>query len=449
MVLDRLGAGLKGAFDKVRSALFVDDSVINELTRDLQKVLLASDVNVKLVFELTKKIKERIKSEKTPAAISKKDHLLKIVYEELVEFVGKEPKPLVISDKPSFILLVGLFGSGKTTTAGKLARYYKNRGYKVAAVQTDTWRPAAYEQLKTLCGQVGADFFGMKGEKDALKIFNSFSDKYDDYDIVIVDSAGRDALSGDLISEIKSLKGEVDPSESLLVISADLGQTAEKQARSFNEAVNVTGVIITKMDGTAKAGGALTACAVTGTNVRFIGVGEKPEDFEQFDPQGFIGRLLGMGDIRGLLEKAQDAFKEEDVEDMSKRLMRGEFTLQDLYDQMQAMRKMGPLSKVMEMVPGMGQIKMPKEALKVQEERLEKWKYIMDSMTREEKDNPDIMGSSRIERISTGSGTQYSDVRALLKQYKESKKMMKMMKGQNPKKLQKMMGKFQGGNLGQ
>jgi len=448
MVLDRLGSGLRGAFDKVRGALFVDDTVINELTKDLQKVLLASDVNVKLVFELTKKIKERIKSEKTPSTLSKKDHLLKIVYEELVEFVGIEPKPLDVSSKPSFIMLVGLFGSGKTTTAGKLARYYKNRGYKVAAVQTDTWRPAAFEQLKTLCGQVDVDFYGEKNNKDAIGIFNKFKDKYNDYDIVIVDSAGRDALSEDLISEIRTLKNTVNPSESLLVISADLGQTAEKQARSFNEAVNVTGVIITKMDGTAKAGGALTACAVTGTNIRFIGVGEKINDLEQFDPEGFIGRLLGMGDIKGLLEKAQEAFREEDVEDLSKRLMKGDFTLQDLYDQMQAMRKMGPLSKVMEMIPGMSQVKMPKDALKVQEERLVKWKYIMDSMTIEEKNNPDSIGSSRIERISTGSGTEYSDVRALLKQYRESKKMMKMMKGQNPKKLQRMMGRFQNGNLG-
>ncbi len=445
-MLDKLSSNLKNAFEKVKNSLFVDDKVINELIKDLQKALLSSDVNVKLVFQLTKNIKERIKKEKTPPGLSKKEHLIKIVYDELVKFLGEEQKTLDLQKKPSFIMLVGLFGSGKTTTAGKLARYYKNRGYKVATVQTDTWRPAAYEQLKTLSEQSNVDFYGIKGEKNAIKIFETYKEKYNNYDIVIVDTAGRDALSEELIEEIKELKQKIQPSEVLLVINADIGQAAEKQAKTFHEAANVTGIIITKLDGTAKAGGALTACAVSGAKVAFIGTGEKITDLETFDPEGFVGRLLGLGDLKGLLEKVEEAFKQEDVEDLQKKLLKGEFNLIDLYEQMKAMKKMGPLSKVLELIPGFSSIKLPKEALQDQEKNIEKWKYILDSMTKEELENPEIITASRIERIHKGSGTEYSDVKMLLKQYKQSKKMVKMLKGQNPKKLQRMMSGM--GNLG-
>ena len=439
MVLEKLSSGLRSTIDKVRSALFVDDTLVGEIVKDIQRSLLSADVNVKLVFELTERIKTRIKSEPTPTSLSKKDHVVSIIYSELVAFVGDAKRELDTSRSPSFIMLVGLFGSGKTTTAGKLARYYKNRGFKVAAVQTDTWRPAAFEQLRTLCSQAGVDFYGIEGEKDPVAIFERFADRYDRYDVVIVDSAGRDALSDDLIDEISRMRKRVDPTESLLVISADLGQSAQKQAETFNEAVNVTGVIITKMDGTARAGGALSACAKAQAPVVFIGTGERIADLESFDPKGFIGRLLGMGDLSGLLERAQEAFTEEEAMDMSERLMSGEFTLEDLYEQMASVRKMGSFSKVLEMVPGMGQLKLPKEALDVQEQQLDKWRYIIDSMTPYEREHPDVVSVSRIERISNGSGTEYADVRGLLKQYKQAKKMSKMLKGGSEKKIEKLM----------
>lgn len=444
MVLDRLSTGLRATIDKVKGALFVDDSLVNEIVKDIQRSLLSADVNVKLVFELTESIKKRLKQEETPKSLSKKDHLIKIIYEELVRFVGDAKKSLDLDRKPSFVMLVGLFGSGKTTSAGKLARYYKNRGYKVAAVQTDTWRPAAYEQLRTLCEQTGVDFFGVKGEKDPRVIFETFKDRYDEYDLVIVDSAGRDALSEELIGEIADMKTLVDPSESILVISADLGQSAQKQAEVFNEAVDITGVIISKMDGTARAGGALSACAKAQAPVVFIGTGERIADLEPFDPQGFISRLLGMGDLSALLDRAQEAFTQEEAQDLSERFMSGDFTLEDLYEQMSSVRKMGSLSKIMEMIPGMGQLKLPKEALDVQEKQLDTWRYILDSMTPYEKKTPDDITVSRIERISAGSGTQYKDVRALLKQYKQAKKMSKMFKGGSEKKLEKMMKRMGG-----
>jgi len=444
MVLDSLSKGLRGTLDKIRNSLFVDDNLVNEIVKELQKSLLASDVNVNLVLELTKNIKEKIKKEKTPPGLSKKEHLTKIVYDELVLFVGKNQKKIDFSEKPTFIMLVGLFGSGKTTTTAKLARYYKHRGMNVACVQTDTWRPAAYDQLQQLCKQLDIQFYGNKTSKNPSEIFSSFNKDYAKHDLVIVDTAGRDALSNELIEEIVHMKQIVNPTESLLVMSADLGQAAKTQAQAFHDAVNVSGVIITKMDGTAKGGGALSACAITNAPVLFIGTGEKPGDFELFNPEGFIGRLLGLGDLNLLLDKAKDAFEGQDTESLQKKFLEGEYTLIDLYEQMQAMRKMGPLSKVMEMIPGMSSLKLPKDALEGQEENITKWKYILDSMTKKELENPEIISSNRVERICEGSGTEYKEVKALLKQYRESKKMVKMMKGQNPKKMQKMMQKFGG-----
>ena len=438
MVLDKLGTSLKATLSKIANALFVDDSLINELTREIQRALLQSDVNVQLVADLTKNIKTRAK-EQAPPGLTKKEQLINIVYEELTNFLGKEPKEISITKQPTKIMLVGLFGNGKTTTAGKLAKFYKKRGNKVAVIQTDTWRPAAYEQLKQLAEQVGVDFYGIKGEKDPVKIYNSA--KLTDYDIVIIDTAGRDALNNDLIKELNVINNAVTPDERILVMAADLGQVAQTQAETFHNAVNITSVIITKVDGTAKGGGALSACAITKAPVAFIGVGEKIDEFEQFNPKRFVSRMLGMGDIETLLEKAKEAVSEEKAEDLGKRFLKGEFNLLDLYEQMQAMNKMGSLSKLAEMIPGFSQLKIPKELLGVQEEKLKKWRYAMDSMTKEELENPDIISAKRVERIASGSGLKVQDVRELLKQYTQAKKMGKLLKGgKNMKKVMKQFG---------
>jgi len=379
-----------------------------------------------------------------------REHIVNIVYEELVSFLGGEKKTVEITKKPFTIMLVGLFGNGKTTSAGKLAKYYKKRGYKVALCGTDTWRPAALDQLQQLGAQLEVPVFGDKNMKDPSSIYKKFSNELAKFDIVIVDTAGRDALSDELVTELAKISATVQADERLLVMNADVGQAAQRQAQAFHDTAGVTGVIITKLDGTAKGGGALTACAVTGAPVKFIGVGEKIDDFEEFKPKGFVGRLLGMGDLESLLEKAQEAFDREDSEQVGERMLRGEFNLVDLYEQMQAMRKMGPLSKVMSMLPGMGNLNIPKEALQVQEEKLQVWKYIMDSMTRKELEDPEeTMNPSRIERIAKGAGQSSTEVRSLIKQYKQSKKMVKMMRGmQSEKDLQKMMVKMQRGGLG-
>jgi signal recognition particle subunit SRP54 len=442
MVLEKLGSSLKETLQKIAKAIFVDETLVNELVKDIQRALLASDVNVKLVFELTQKIKERALKEDAPAGLTKKEHLVNIVYEELTKFLGGEKEEIKLKAKgQTRIMMVGLFGSGKTTTIGKLAKYFAKRGSKVATLGLDVHRPAAPEQLEQISKQVGVSCFIDKKEKDALKIFRKFEPELAKYDVVIVDTAGRDALSKDLIEELVKIYNAIKPDENLLVISADIGQAAQQQAKTFHESGKVTGIVVTKMDGTAKGGGALSACAVTGAPIKFIGVGEKVDDLESFNPKGFVGRLLGMGDIEALLEKAKEAVSAEEAEDMQKKFFKGEFTLIDLYNQMQAMAKMGPLGKIMELIPGMGGLQLPKETLQVQEGKLKKWKHAMDSMTKPELEDPEILDASRIERISRGSGVSTSDIRDLIKQFRQAKKMMKVMKGaKSPEDIMKKLG---------
>lgn len=452
MVLEKLGESLKNTLSKIASAVFIDEKLVNELIKDMQKALLQSDVNVGLVLELSQKIKQKVLKEEIPAALTKKEYLINVVYEELTNFLGGEGHKIdtsaISAHKPFKIMLVGLFGNGKTTTAGKIGKFFQKRGLKVALLQTDTWRPAAYEQLMQLGAQIKMDVYGNPKAKSPDQIYAEFAPKLAKYDLIIIDTAGRDALNEELITELNNLNNIVQPHESLLVMSADLGQSAQKQAEIFHQTCKITGVIITKMDGTAKGGGALTACAVTNANVKFIGVGEKIDDFEEFKPKNFVGRLLGMGDIETLLEKAKEAITEEDAKDMGKKFMSGKFNMIDLYEQMEAMTKMGPLGKVLDMIPGMGQLKLPKEMIDVQEDKLKNWRFIMDSCTKAELEDPDIIDIPRIERVAKGSGVSQTDVRELLKQYKQSRRMMKMFKGaDSPKAMEKMMKQFKGGNI--
>ncbi|MBS3143790.1 signal recognition particle receptor subunit alpha [Candidatus Woesearchaeota archaeon] len=441
MVLDKLGSRFKDILNKLAKSIFVDDKLVDDLVREIQRALLQADVNVKLVSELTKSIKEKVV--KAKSKLDKRTYLVNVVYDELVKFLGDEKSELVIAKKKPFkIMMVGVYGSGKTTTIGKLCNYYKKRGYKVATLGLDVHRPAAVDQIEQICSKINVDCYTDRKEKNPVKIYNEFEDKYSKYDILFIDTAGRDSLDEELVKEIKELNDKIKPDEKLLVLSADIGQAAQGLAEGFHKNCGVTGVIVSKLDGTAKAGGSLTGTAATGAKIKFIGVGEKIDDLETFNPKGFVSRLLGMGDLEALLEKAKDVIDEEKAGDMKDRLVSGDFDLNDLYEQMKAMKKMGPLNKIMDMVPGLSGIKLPKEALQVQEGKLERWKYIIDSCTKKERNNPDLIDSKRAERIANGSGTTVGEVRELIKQYRMAKKMMKMMKGKDPEKLMKKMGKF-------
>jgi len=420
-MFERIGAGLKDALRKMANAGYVDRKVVDELVRDIQRSLIGGDVDVKLVFSLTETIRKRALDEKPPAGVTPREHLVKIVYEELVRFVGSKPE---IALKPQRILLCGLFGSGKTTTVAKLARFFTKKGLSVGVVCCDVERPAAFEQLQQLAEQVHVPFYGEK-TKDSSRILANALGKLRT-DVVIIDSSGRDALDARMIGEIKKLYDVAKPDERILVIPADIGQAARVQAEAFQKALSITGVIITKMDGTAKGGGALTACAVTGAPVKWIGIGEKVDAFEQFDPERFISRLIGFGDLQGLLEKA----KETGAEKTAKKIVEGRFTLVEFYEQIKSMQGMGSLRSVMDMVPGMGGMKLPKGVdLEKQEGKLKRWSHAIDSMTPEEREDPDKIDASRIKRISKGSGVPDSEIRELIKNFEQAKKVMKMMSG--------------------
>jgi len=444
MVLDDLGDSLKGTLKKIANAVHVDSKLIKEVVRDIQRALLQADINVKLVLELSKKIEKRALQEKPPAGMSNREHVIHIVYEELVEILG-DSRELPI--KKQIIMMVGLYGQGKTTTCGKLATYFKKKGLRPVLIAGDVHRPAAYEQLKQIADQVKVPFYGDKSEKDAVKVVKEGLNKFKrTSDVIIVDTSGRHKLEDNLIKEMKDIFKATKPDEKLLVIDAATGQQAGPQAKAFNDAVDITGIVLTKLDGTAKGGGALSAAAEVGAPIVFIGAGEHARDFEKFEPAGFISRLLGMGDIKSLLEKAEESMKGKDAEKTARRIMSGKFTLHDMYDQMDMLSGMGSLRKVAEMLPGgfPGKSKVKQEDMDSTEVKLQKFRVIMDSMTDEEMNDPNIVRASRIKRIARGAGVENRNVKELLKYYNMTKRMMKGFSG-NRKMRKNLMKQLQFG----
>ncbi len=429
MVLDDLGDSLKSTLKKIANAVHIDSKLVKDVVRDIQRALLQADVNVKLVLELSKKIEKRALEEKPPAGMSGREHVIHIVYEELVDILGASRE---LPIKKQVIMMVGLYGQGKTTTCGKLATYFKKKGLRPALVAGDIHRPAAYEQLKQIADQVKVPFYGDKKSKDAVKVVKEGLNKFKKTsDVIIVDTSGRHKLEDDLIDEMREIFKATKPDEKLLVMDAAVGQQAGPQAKAFNDTVNITGIVLTKLDGTAKGGGALSAAAEVGAPIVFIGTGEHATDFEKFDPAGFISRLLGMGDIKALLEKAEESLKGKDAEKTAKRIMSGKFTLHDMYDQMDMLSGMGSLKKVAEMLPGgfPGKGKIKDEDMDSTENKLQKFKVIMDSMTDEEMNDPGIIRSSRIKRIARGAGVENRNVKELLKYYNMMKRTMKGLSG--------------------
>ncbi len=423
MVLDNLGDSLKRTIKKIANAVHVDAKLVKEVVRDIQRALLQADVNVKLVVELSKKIEKRALEEKPPAGMSNREHVIRIVYDELVNILG-ESRELPI--KKQCIMMVGLYGQGKTTSCGKLAIYFKKKGLRPVLIAGDVHRPAAYEQLKQISEKVEVPFYGDKKAKDAIKIVKEGMNKFKrSSDVIIVDTSGRHKLEDELISEMKEIFKATKPDEKLLVMDAAMGQQSGPQAKAFNDAIDITGIVLTKLDGTAKGGGALSAAAEVGAPIVFVGTGEHPIDFEKFEPSGFISRLLGMGDIKSLLEKAEESLKGKDAEKAAKRFISGKFNLNDMYDQMDMLSGMGPLSKIADMLPFGQTGKLKNIDMEETQGKLQRFRVIMDSMTDEERSNPDIIKSSRIKRIARGAGVENKHVKELLKYYNMTKRMMK------------------------
>ncbi len=437
MVLDKLGSSLKDVLRKIANASHVDQKLVKEIIRDIQRALLQSDVNVQMALQLTKAIEKRALSERPKAGMSVKEHIIKIVYDELVGLLGEKRD---IELKKQVIMMVGLYGQGKTTSTGKLARYFKKRGQQVGLIAADVHRPAAYEQLSQIGDLIDVPVFGNPAEKSATKIVKGGLKQFDGYDIIILDTSGRHSLEKDLINEIKAITKLANPTEKIMVVDAAMGQQAGPQAKAFHDAVGVTGVIITKLDGSAKGGGALSAVSETEASILFIGTGEHIEDVEVFDPARFISRLLGMGDIQSLIEKAEEVVDEEKAEETMRKIMSGRFTLIEMRDQMEMLTNMGPLKKLMGMLPG-APAAMSDEDLEAMQEKLRKFKIIMNSMTEKELMEPRKVKSSRIKRIARGSGTDPRDVRGLLNHYNQSRRQMKGIMGNRKlrKQLQKQM----------
>jgi len=447
-MLEKLGAVLKKATNKIANAVFLDKNLVDTIVRDLQRALIEADVSIPLVKELTDKIKKTALDERIKE-IDKKEHIIKLLHDELVGILG-EYKQLTLKKTQNRIMLLGLYGAGKTTTISKLGNYYAKRGNKVALIGLDVHRPAAPEQLKQLAEQNKLTCFIDKKEKDALKIWKKYEKELKKYSVVLIDTAGRHNLDKELVKEIKTLGKTIKPTESILIMPADIGQAAKKQAQEFQEAVNISGVIITRMDSTAKGGGALTACAETNAPVYFIATGEKVNDLEEFNPESFLSRLLGMGDLQALIEKIKSVTDEKDQEKLQKKLEEGKLSLTDVVEQVKSMGSLGGFDKIKSMIPGMGSAKIPEGVLENQQEKTAKWEHIIKSMTSEEKENPEILKkqTSRINRIAKGAGVNNSEIRSLLKQYDLLNEMMgagedmDLSKGLSKKQMQKLAKKF-------
>ncbi|NWF96424.1 MAG: signal recognition particle protein [Candidatus Thorarchaeota archaeon] len=425
MVLEGLGKALNSALKRILGASIIDEEVVNELVKDIQRALLVADVDVALVMAITERVRKQALDETLPRGISRREHVVRVVWDSLAYYLGEKPVPLTINPgKANVVMMVGIQGSGKTTTIGKLARYYQKRGVRTGVVCADNFRPGAYSQLKQLAERSNIPFFGDEREQNAAKLAKRGVEELRKagVELILVDTSGRHREETGLIKEMQDIAKAINPQEIVLVVDGTLGQQAGAQASTFRSATSIGSIIVTKLDGGAKGGGALSAVAATKAPIKFIGLGEGMDAIEPFNPTKFAGRLLGMSDIQGLIEKVKEAQLELD-EDAAMRMMKGKLTLTDMMAQLKQVKKMGPIGKVMEML-GL-KYELPEDVTALQEENLRKFEIIINSMTRDERDDPKIIKASRIKRIAKGSGTRQSDVRELLKQYENVKKMIK------------------------
>ena len=460
-MFDNLREGLRGALKKIVGASDINEELIDSLCKDVQRALLQSDVNVRMVLSITQNLKDRALKEQPPKGLSRKDHIITILYGELAKMLGYSGEVIKTIDKAqederalatsffnpgkqNVVLMLGIQGSGKTTVTAKLARWLTKHGYRVGVVGADTWRPGALTQLKMNCSKINVEVYGEEQNKDAVAIAKSGLAHFRDQslDVIIIDTAGRHKEEEGLLQEMTEMYKAATPDLVLLIIDGTIGQGAFKQAEAFHKAAPVGGIVLTKLDGTAKGGGALAASAATGAKVMFIGTGERIDDLEQFSPTRFVGRLLGMGDIKALLEMAKGLELQAD-EDQVKRITKGKMTIEDFYSQMDSASKMG-FRNIIENLGMSGMVKEDKvEEMQV---KMERWRFIIQSMTKEEKKDPDVINESRRKRIARGSGLAEGDIKEMIKQYNTSKDIIKHNKGRGG--LGDLFRRFGGGNLG-
>ena len=439
-MLDGLKDTLGAAIKKIVRSSDINEELIKDLARDVQRALLQSDVNVKLVLDITKQLEERALGETPPPGLSRKDHIVKILYDELAKLLGEESDFELKPDRQNKIVLLGIQGSGKTTVTSKLAKFLTKQGYAVGVVGADTYRPGALVQLRTMCEKANVEVYGEENNKDSPEIVKHglkyFAGK--PLDVILVDTAGRHKEEKDLLDEMTKIKKAAEPDLALLVIDGTIGQQCYSQAEAFHKTIPVGGVIVTKLDSSAKGGGALAASAATGAQIMYIGTGERIDDLEKFSPTRFVGRLLGMGDVQAVLDLAK-RLEDESDEVRLKRISSGKMSMEDFFHQLEDVTKVGSLRGLLDSMPGLsGMVK--DDQLDQMEERISKWRYIIQSMTNAEKADPDLLNQSRVKRIARGSGWSEGEVKELVKNYKNSKNMMKAAKGRQMQGTLRRMG---------
>ncbi|WP_455538181.1 signal recognition particle protein [Terrisporobacter sp.] len=439
MIFEGLSDKLQGALGKLKSKGKLTEKDVKDAMREVKLALLEADVNFKVVKDFVKTVQERCVGQDVMSSLTPAQHVIKIVNEELTSLMGDVQSKVMISSKPpTIIMMVGLQGAGKTTTSGKLGNYFKKQGKKPLLVACDVYRPAAIKQLQVVGEKLDIPVFNMGDRESPVNIAKaglSHAIK-NNHDLVIIDTAGRLHIDETLMDELKSIKSEVKPHEILLVVDSMTGQDAVNVSESFDEALGLDGVILTKLDGDTRGGAALSIRAVTQKPIKFIGMGEKLDDLEPFYPDRMASRILGMGDVLSLIEKAQDAIDMEKAKELENKMKKQEFDFEDFLAQMEQIENLGPLDKVLGMIPGMGSIKNQLGDVDLNGKEMKRVKAIIQSMTLEERRKPEILNASRKRRIAKGSGASVQDINRLIKQLNEMKKMMKMFMG-NPKAMKK------------
>lgn len=431
-MFENLTNKLQDIFRHIKGQGRISENNITDALREVKKALLEADVNLSVVKDFTNKVKNKALGQDVLKSLSPGQQFIKIVHEEMIDLLGGETAYFAVSpSSPTIIMLVGLHGSGKTTTSAKLSIFLRKQGKRPSMVALDVYRPAAIKQLQVLGKQINVPVFSMEAEKNLVTIAQNSMlwAKDNGYDYIILDTAGRLHINEELMKELVNIKQALNPHEILLVVDAMIGQDAVKMASSFHEYLGITGIIMTKMDGDARGGAAISTKTVTGQPIKFIGIGEKLEAFEYFHPERIASRILGMGDILTLIEKAHETVELEKIKEMEQKLRKMEFTLEDFAEQLKQVKKIGPLDQILGMIPMFGQ-KLSSQDIAVGEEQIKVVSAIINSMTKQERYNPAIINSSRKNRIAKGSGTSVQDINKMLKQFEQMKKMLKMFSGE-------------------